>query len=750
MASSCMEKDDFFDAPEEMSSESDSASEDSEDIMSQIRHVGNANALSNFQYDFWIGNPRSIDERRDDFTRKTGFVIERCQTAREGPDPDDTISYASSETSNNLQEVVNEANDLSCQIQFPNDWRGCDNDNLSHDGTPSRFDEEGIKRSVAIEEFRRTFDSSKMIPDEVKKEEEEESKKVVKEQQAKKGWLKRFSFKAATMLGKDRFNENKVYNCREIFGSRSQKVRVRSHKKWSKELSSLYRKQEFTAHSGPILAMKFSPNGQHLATGGEDGTLNVWEVIDDNRSPDFDLLSFSPASASLYFLVNGTPNLASFLKVKDEGSMINKLKKSSDSCIMVPRKCFRILEKPMHEFHGHESDILDISWSKKGHLLSSSVDKTVRLWQVGCAECLKMFPHNDYVTCAQFNPMDDNYFISGSIDGIIRIWEVFSCQVVHWLDIKEIVTAICYQPDGKGGIVGSMAGSCSFFNIIDDCLRQHQVLSLQGKRTLTCKRITGFQFSPINPREVVVSSADSQVRVLRGADIICKLRGSLPLIDRKRQIFASFTSDGKHVISATEESNIYVWNHLENERDAKWEQGKPKNIWSCESFLSDNALIAVPWHGITPTPEAPSKNNISVDDDDEDQKTPLLVRDLSCMNNELSCGSSSRNSAAHPDEDTTKSSPSVVLPAVGNIDCEFLRNVCESILSGSHLWGLVIVTGGKDGKIQAYQNYGLPVRYPKPKSLKSSFSFSSFRRPCPENCSKKSGSSSSRDSLQSL
>ncbi|KAK9668436.1 hypothetical protein RND81_13G060500 [Saponaria officinalis] len=746
MATSCPDKDKFFDAPEEMSSESDCASEDSEDMISQVRHAGNANALNNFQYDFWIGNPRSIDERRDDFSRKTGFVIERCQTAREGPDPDDTFSYASSETSNNLQEAVNEGNDLSCQIQFPNEGRGCDNDNLCHDGTPARVDEEAVCISAAIEEFRRTFDSSKMAPDMVTKE-KGSAKVVMKEQQGKKSWLKRFSFKAATMLGKDKFNENKVYNCREVLGSRSQKVRVRSHKKWSKELSSLYRKQEFPAHNGPILAMKFSPDGQHLATGGEDGTLNVWEVIEDNRSPDFDLLSFSPASASLYFLVNGTPNLASFLKVKDEGSLLNKLKKSSD-CVMVPRKCFRLLEKPVHEFHGHENDILDISWSKKGHLLSSSVDKTVRLWQVGCGECLKTFPHNDYVTCAQFNPMDDNYFISGSIDGIIRIWEVFSCQVVHWLDIKEIVTAICYQPDGKGGIVGSMAGSCSFFNITDDSLRHHQVLSLQGKRTLTCKQITGFQFSPADPREVVVSSADSLVRVLRGADVICKLRGSLPLIDRKCQIYASFTSDGKHVISAAEESNVYVWNHLENERNAKWEQGKTKTIWSCESFLSDNALIAVPWHGFTPTPETPSQHSHS-DDDDVDQKTPLLARDLGCMKNESSFGSSSRSSAAVPDEETTKSSPSVVLPAVGNIDCEFLRNVCESILSGSHLWGLVIVTGGKDGKIQAYQNYGLPVGYPKPKSLKSSFSFSSFRKRCPENCSK-SASSSSRDSLQSL
>lgn len=53
------------------------------------------------------------------------------------------------------------------------------------------------------------------------------------------------------------------------------------------------------------------------------------------------------------------------------------------------------------------------------------------------------------MTCVQFKPTNDNYFISGCIDGMVRIWDVPRCLVVDWADSKEIITAVCYRPDGK-------------------------------------------------------------------------------------------------------------------------------------------------------------------------------------------------------------------------------------------------------------------------------------------------------------
>ncbi|QHO49546.1 putative WD repeat-containing protein [Arachis hypogaea] len=50
------------------------------------------------------------------------------------------------------------------------------------------------------------------------------------------------------------------------------------------------------------------------------------------------------------------------------------------------------------------------------------------------------------VTCIQFNPVDENYFSSGSIDVKVRIWGMHEERVVDWADIRDVITAISYQP----------------------------------------------------------------------------------------------------------------------------------------------------------------------------------------------------------------------------------------------------------------------------------------------------------------
>ncbi|GMJ13758.1 hypothetical protein like AT1G64610 [Hibiscus trionum] len=488
--------------------------------------------------------------------------------------------------------------------------------------------------------------------------------------------------------------------------------RVRPHPscKHSKELSSLYCGQEFVAHEGSILTMKFSLDGEFLATAGEDCIVRVWKIVEDDSLDKFDFQDLDPSC--LYFRMNHLSQLIPLNADKERIGKIKRLRRSSDlTCVIFPPKVFRVLEKPVHEFQGHTAEILALSWSKKGFLLSSSVDKTVRLWQVGCDSCLRVFSHNNYVTSVAFNPVDDNYFISGSIDGKVRFWEVLRCRVVDYTDVRDIVTAVCFRPDGKGGIVGSMTGSCRFYDIIGTRLQFDEPIYLQGKKKLPGKRVTGFEFSPSDPSKVMITSADSLVHVLSGRDVVCKVKASGFRVSMS-QISATFSQDGKQIISASEDSNIYIWDYANQEKSCS----KVKSISSCESFLSHNASVAVPWRGIQTIPatlaslELLNGQKHQSPKVEPEQPMPHSSPDCFCLTRvlleSLTKGSPS---PTWPEEALPNASVGTVASDVCRLEVKVLKSAYQSMLS-SHKWGLVIVTASWDGRIRTYLNYGLPIR----------------------------------------
>ncbi|KAL6348903.1 hypothetical protein AAG906_033559 [Vitis piasezkii] len=689
-SSSEEEGDRFFDTQEEFS---DSASDGSVDFRSSNGVVDGDS--DSFGYGLWIKNPQSVNERRDKFLKWMNLDMDQNRiTSEESESGDvccDKIKIETDRATENsgavLRNSVSEdrVSSIQCSMSFRSNGEellegGIRKDNLPckiknlDDGTEFVVDklggngmhgkprEVGSNRVVSMEEFQRTIGLSPLVQQHLQREVEEVSNSVDMKKKVKRGWLRRLG---AVACVQDR--QGKLVPLMQQWG-KTQRVRVHPYRKRSKELSSLYKGREFAAHRGPILTMKFSLDGHYLASGGKMALINL------------------------------------LMWIRRKGKK-KRLKRSSDStCVIIPPKVFRILEEPLHEFQGHSGDILDLSWSKKGYLLSSSTDKTVRLWQVGQEQCLRVFYHNDYVTCVDFNPVDDNYFISGSIDGKVRIWEVHRHKVVDWIDIRDIVTAVCYRPDGKGGIVGSMVGNCCFYDIIDNHLQVDAQIYLQGKKKLPGKRITGFQFSPSDPTKVMVASADSLVRILCGADVICKFRG---VRNVGSHTSTSFTADGKHIVSASEDSNVHLWDYNNQDRASS----RAKDIWSCESFLSHNATIAIPWCGMKTTTETcPSPTLTTSLPGFENGQEMASSPDCFSAAREFLLESLPRGSATWPEEKLPDSSPLAVSPSMRRSEYKFLKSACQNTASSPHTWGLVIVTAGWDGWIRTYHNYGLPHR----------------------------------------
>ncbi|PON73587.1 Coatomer beta subunit [Parasponia andersonii] len=726
-------EDQFYDACEDLASVSDWDEDCAEDFSSSIS--------GRLRYEFWAKNPDGVLERRRKFLKWMGVRLDRDSISMEdtrdvfpdkiGLDIDritetsgavlrsssskEGLSSSESRMSSSLNgtpELLESGallENFLCEVRNSNSRSEFAQGELVQNRMFGRFSIAGSGRFISSEEFQRNHRPSPSVQPSRQRKVEDAGYLFHVKKKVKRGWLRKLGIGMCVVdkMGDAALNPRPLG---ATMGTGMQRVQVHLYKKRTRELSSLFAGQEFQAHEGSILTMKFSLDGHYLASAGEDGIVRVWKVSEDERSSKFDIAG-DPSSQC--FTIDNVSKLAHLDMDKEK---LSKLRKSSDSASAIfPPKVFNLLDKPLHEFRGHSGEVLDLSWSSKGFLLSSSIDKTVRLWQVGCDRCLRVFCHNNYVTCVDFKPLDDNHFISGSIDGKVRIWEVRRCRVVDYIDIREIVTAVSYRPDGKGGIVGSMTGNCLSYNIIDNRLQLDAQICLQGKKKSPGKRITGFQFTPDDPSKVMVTSADSLVRILCGNNVICKFKG---LRNAASQMSASFTSDGKHIVSATEDSNVYIWNYTSQDKTSS----RTKNIWSSESFLSHNASIAVPWCGSKVIPDTIPPPTLVGDtrrdglengqkhnnfDEHLEQKMPLSSPDCFSFSGFLE--SLPRGSATWPEEKLVNSSPMAVSPSMRLSKFKFLRSALQSMSGSPHMWGLVVVTAGWDGRIRTFLNYGLPI-----------------------------------------
>uniref|UniRef100_A0A0E0FA45 Dynamin-type G domain-containing protein n=2 Tax=Oryza meridionalis TaxID=40149 RepID=A0A0E0FA45_9ORYZ len=478
--------------------------------------------------------------------------------------------------------------------------------------------------------------------------------------------------------------------------SSSERLKVHQSGKSCKELTGLYMCQEIMAHEGSIWSIKFSTDGRWLASAGEDHVVRIWQVVEANSPACLPndghsgpLPPHPPGAAPADGTSSSsTPALSQLSKKSVKG------KSGRDTLpehLVVPDKVFALADQPACVLEGHQDDVLDLTWSKSDQLLSSSMDKTVRLWDTTTKACLKVFAHNDYVTCIQFNPVDDRFFISGSLDAKVRLWSIPDRQVIDWTDLNEM-----------GAIIGSHKGSCRFYKTTDCKLDQEAQIDIETKkRKSQAKKITGFQFAPGNPSEVLVTSADSQIRVFDGVTMVQKFRG---FKNTSSQISAAYTSDGRYVVCPSEDSHVYLWRAARGAPPAAAAIGsiggigmKPKTwctIRSFENFYCKDVSAAVPW------PLAPS-SGAGGDGSTSGSSPSRRQGGVSCTDDVCSMPAKSGElgSAGTP----LTHSGQLGSPAPGG-------GKGGGAGADGNAWGLVVVTASLQGEIRVYQNFGMPFR----------------------------------------
>ncbi|KAG5582496.1 hypothetical protein H5410_053123 [Solanum commersonii] len=473
----------------------------------------------------------------------------------------------------------------------------------------------------------------------------------------------------------------------------SQWIKARQQGKIHKEFTALQLCQEIQAHEGSIWTIRFTADGRYLATAGEDRVIHVWEVqecdvMSTKQSDDPNSVSDTPMAGSN----SDRPPLPVMTNMQSErrkkGKTSNKKKGNSlPEYVNVPEIVFALSDKPVCTFSGHQDDVLDLSWSSSQQLLSSSMDKTVRLWDIETQSCLKMFAHNDYVTCIHFNPVDDDHFISGSLDGKVRIWNVSDRKVVDWTDLHEMVTATCYSPDGEGALIGSHKGSCRMYSTSGNLILQETYLRPE---------LVHVQFAPGNPAEVLITSADSRVRIFDGSEMTHKFKG---LRNTSSQISATFSQDGKYIYKESATT-------CRSDTFKKGFETFPTTSTS-HQWLSHEGRQLAGANSKRNLPPLPAKRNRAAEkiqtcqDEDSAQESPT----------DPGVGASESFSSSSPlirDGDSPSVSSSSRFDGSNNQG----NNIIQSTA-----WGMVIVTASSGGEIRIYQNFGMPLKASRPNNL---------------------------------
>ncbi|XP_060802366.1 WD repeat-containing protein 44 isoform X1 [Amyelois transitella] len=343
-------------------------------------------------------------------------------------------------------------------------------------------------------------------------------------------------------------------------------------------------------HAGAVWCCKFSVCGRLLATAGQDKLLRVWVTRDAHHMFQDMRTKYNAEQKS-----SPTPSQESLSSLGAAGGGVGGVGGAGGAGEPPTPAAAPFSPRPFCVYAGHTSDLLDVSWSKNYFILSSSMDKTVRLWHICRGECLCCFQHIDFVTAIVFHPRDDRYFLSGSLDGKLRLWDIPDKKVAVWNEVDgktKLITAANFCQNGKFAVVGTYDGRCIFYTT--DQLKYHtqiDVRSTRGKNS-TGRKISGIEPMP-NDDKILITSNDSRIRLydLRDLNLSCKYKG---YVNVSSQIKASFSHDGKYIVSGSENQCIYIWKtyhdyskftSVRRDRNDFWEGIKAHNaVVTCAVF----------------------------------------------------------------------------------------------------------------------------------------------------------------------
>jgi WD40 repeat protein/GTPase SAR1 family protein len=197
---------------------------------------------------------------------------------------------------------------------------------------------------------------------------------------------------------------------------------------------------------------------------------------------------------------------------------------------------------------GHEGEITSVTVTPDGRVVSGSVDKSLRLWDLETSRCLRAFQgHTDHVLGVAVT-LDGEQALSASADHTVRLWELATgCCLNTFQGHVGEVWCVAVTRDGRRVVSGSSDNSVRLW----DLETGHCLATFEG-HTDTVRSVV------VTPdcRRLVSASTDKSVRVWDLEAVRC-----IRVFEDQTGRFASVvvTPDGRRVVSGSSDNTVRLW-----------------------------------------------------------------------------------------------------------------------------------------------------------------------------------------------